>query len=158
MTAKRVSYILIVVLCVYLLIAGSQAIRLIGSGSALAMGLGFALLILPFLGLWILWREIQFGIQVEKMGRQLADEGGLLADDLPRATGGGVDRDAADAQFEQVKHQVEADPGDWRSWYRLAASYDAARDRKRARAAMYHAIDLYRGVGKGSVVDQSGNS
>ena len=33
-------------------------------------------------------------------------------------------------------------PQDWRGWYALAHAYDLAGDRKRARSAMRHAIDL----------------
>ena len=75
--------------------------------------------------------------------KQLEAEGGLPVDDLPRTEGGRVDRDAADAQFAEVQQIAQADPNDWRAWFRVAASYDAAEDRKRARAAMYHAVDLF---------------
>lgn len=54
-----------------------------------------------------------------------------------------MDRSAADALFDSRKADTEADPGDWRCWYRLAAAYHAAKDSSRARAAMRHAIKLY---------------
>jgi hypothetical protein len=41
-----------------------------------------------------------------------------------------VERDAADALFERRKAEAEATRDDWRSWFRLATSYDAARDRR----------------------------
>lgn len=132
------------VLIVYLVIAVTQSIRLIQTGEPAAIAMGLALLLLPLIGAWVLWRELQFGMYVEKMAKVLEAEGALPVDDLPRTEGGGIDQDAADAQFNVVQEQVQADPQDWRAWFRVAASYDAARDRKRARAAMYHAIDLFR--------------
>ncbi len=144
MTAKRISLILMGVLVVYLLIAASQAIRLIQTGALFAIALGLAILVLPLIGAWVLWRELQFRMYVEQMAKVLESEGALPVDDLPRAEGSAVDQEAADAAFMEVSQQTQADPGDWRAWFRVAAAYDAARDRKRARAAMYHAIDLFR--------------
>ncbi|MFA7267122.1 MAG: hypothetical protein WC054_12500 [Candidatus Nanopelagicales bacterium] len=144
MTAKRITFILMGVLVVYLVIALSQSIRLIQSGEVAAIVMGLGLLILPLIGAWILWRELAFGMQVERMAKVLEAEGALPVDDLPRTEVGGIDRDAADAAFETASRQAQADPQDWRSWFRVAASYDAARDRKRARGAMYHAISLFR--------------
>ena len=66
MTAKRLSFILIAVLIVYLLIAGSHGIRLIGTGEPVAVGFGVAILILPLIGFWVVWREIKFGSAVER--------------------------------------------------------------------------------------------
>ncbi|SOD74150.1 hypothetical protein SAMN05892883_3330 [Jatrophihabitans sp. GAS493] len=71
-------------------------------------------------------------------------EGGSGADidlaDLPRRPSGRVDRAAADEYFAQRRKEVEAHPGEWQRWYRLAEAYDLAGDRKRAREAMRHAI------------------
>jgi Flp pilus assembly protein TadD len=53
-----------------------------------------------------------------------------------------VDRDAADAWFEQRRAELEAHPDDWRHWYRLAHAYDIAGDRRRARTTMRKALDL----------------
>ncbi len=145
MTAKRISLILMGVLVVYLLIAASQAIRLIQSGVLFAIALGLVILVLPLIGAWVLGRELQFRMYVERMAKVLESEGALPIDDPPRTESGSVDQEAADAAFMEVNQQTQADPGDWRAWFRVAAAYDAARDRKRARAAMYHAIDLFLG-------------
>jgi Flp pilus assembly protein TadD len=72
------------------------------------------------------------------------DAEGVPADEIaPRLPSGRVDRNAADARFDLRRVEVEADPADWRGWYRLALAYDDAGDRRRARAAMRHAIDLF---------------
>ncbi len=61
---------------------------------------------------------------------------------MPRRASGRIEREAADAHFEVIRTEVEAAPDDWRGWYRLAQAYDLSGDRKRARAAMRHAIEL----------------
>ena len=61
---------------------------------------------------------------------------------LPRTPAGRVQRDAADALFRSVRGEVEADPDNWRGWYRLARAYDYAGDRTRARETMRTAVAL----------------
>ena len=84
MSARTTVVILVVILVFYLVIAGAQAVALIGSGELVAMGLGIGILILPLIGLWIIWRELQFGFGVQKMARQLEAEGGLPVDNCGR--------------------------------------------------------------------------
>ena len=127
----------------YVAFALWRAWLLIESGNAVAIVLGLALLGLPLLGIWVLWREVRFGFAMQQMGRLLAQEGGLPADDLPKAPSGRPERAAADTRFAERQAQVEADPEDWRAWFRLALAYDDARDRKRARKAMRQALALF---------------
>jgi Flp pilus assembly protein TadD len=58
---------------------------------------------------------------------------------------GRVDRNAADLWFDARKAELDAEPQDWRNWYRLAYAYDIAGDRKRARETMRKAVDLEAG-------------
>lgn len=143
MKARTISIIIAVVLVFYLLIAGSQAIALIRTGEPIAIVLGIGLLFIPLLGIYLVWREFQFGFRVQEMARLLEAEQGLPVDDLPRTSRGVIDQEAADDAFEVQKVRTQENPDDWRAWYRLAASYDAAGDRKRARAAMRHAYGIY---------------
>ena len=62
--------------------------------------------------------------------------------DLPRTRSGRIDRDAADALFDTVRSELEADPDNWQRWYRLARAYDYAGDRGRARETMRKAVAL----------------
>ena len=129
-----------------LLFAGLAVFSAVGFLQApqpVAKVLGVATLGIVAVGLWTLWRELRFGIMMERLGRTLAAEGGLPADDLPRSPGGRIDRTAADAQFESFRAGAEAAPQHWRSWYRLSLGYDASGDRSRARRAMRDAIRLY---------------
>lgn len=109
--------------------------------------LGAAVLVLGFIGAWFLVHEIRFGFAVERLARRLDDEGGLRHEEieaLPRSPGGRIDSAAADVLFARRKAETEAAPRDWRTWYRLAAAYGAAKDSSRARAAMRHAVQLSR--------------
>ncbi len=53
--------------------------------------------------------------------------------------------DAADELFDTVRTELEADPDNWRRWYRLARAYDYAGDRGRAREAMRKAVQMQEG-------------
>jgi hypothetical protein len=141
---RAIALLLTAALVVYFVLLTQRAVVLIGTGDAIGIGLGVGVLILPIIGAWVAWTNLRFGMRTEKMARQLADEGGLPdTSDLPRRPSGRVDRDAADAWFEQRRSEVEEAPEDWRTWYRLACAYDVAGDRRRARETMRRAIDLH---------------
>jgi hypothetical protein len=140
MTAKRVAVVLAVVFVAYAALLGWRGVLLLGTGEPVGMVLGLAVLVIPVLGAYLVWREFRFGQATERMAGELASSGGLPVDDLPRRPSGRIDRTAADAAFVRYKEEAEAAPEDWRVWFRLATAYDAAGDRKRARAAMRTAI------------------
>ncbi|GAA0615852.1 hypothetical protein HPO96_00745 [Kribbella sandramycini] len=143
MTAKRAAVVLAVVFVAYAGLLGWRGVLLIGTGDPVAVGLGVAVLVLPLLGVYLVWRELRFGTQTEALARELEAAGGLPVDDLPRRPSGRIERDAADAAFERYRAEAEAAPEDWRVWFRLSTAYDAAGDRKRARATMRRAISQY---------------
>lgn len=140
MTAKRAAVVLAVVFVAYAVLLGWRGVLLIGTRDPVAVGLGIAVLVIPVVGAYLVWREIQFGQATEGLARELEADGGLPVDDLPRRPSGRIDRSAADAAFVRYRREAEASPDDWRVWFRLATAYDAAGDRKRARAAMRTAI------------------
>jgi hypothetical protein len=143
MRARTTAIVLTAVLVVYFALLAQRAVLLIGTGTVVGIGLGVGVLVLPLIGAWIAAANLRFGVRVEKLARQLADEGRLPdTADLPRRPSGRIDRDAADAWFDERRAEVEAAPGDWRAWYRLAYGYDIAGDRRRARETMRRALDL----------------
>lgn len=139
--------LLIALMCVamlaYLVLLGRMAVAMIGSGRAAAVGLGFAVLIMPVIGLWAIAATLRSGFAHQKLAR-LIDADGMELDTsaLPRRPSGRIERHAADELFATVRTEVETDPDDWRRWYRLARAYDYAGDRRRAREAMKTAVQL----------------
>ncbi|TDO60921.1 hypothetical protein EV651_107194 [Kribbella sp. VKM Ac-2571] len=140
MKAKQTAILLAVVFVAYAVLIGWRGVLLIKVGTPVPVVLGLAVLIIPLIGAYLVWREIQFGRRTEVLARELEAAGGLPVDDLPRRPSGRVDRAAADEAFGRYKAEAEAAPDDWRVWFRLSTAYDAAGDRKRAREAMRTAI------------------
>ncbi|MEO7146747.1 MAG: hypothetical protein ABIW81_02225 [Terrimesophilobacter sp.] len=131
-------------LLLYLALVVQLAFRLIAVDEAVARGLGFALLVLPAIGLWALAAELVFGVRSERLARRLIDENRLPLQDLPRSPSGRINRAAADAVFGDFEAETRASPDAWESWYRLGMAYDACGDRRRARGAIRQAIVLGR--------------
>ncbi|OBI40593.1 hypothetical protein A5707_09265 [Mycobacterium kyorinense] len=130
-------------LLVYLALLARTAVVLIGSGRAAAVGLGVALLVLPFIGLWAMIATLRAGFAHQKLARLIAEDGMELdVSTLPRRPSGRIERQAADTLFDAVRTELRNDPDNWRRWYRLARAYDYAGDRARAREAMKKAVDL----------------
>jgi hypothetical protein len=137
---------LCVAMLVYFALLGRDAITLIASGRPAAVGLGIALLIMPVIGGWAMIATLRAGFAHQRLARLIAADGMELdTGALPRRPSGRIQRDAADALFATVRTEVEADPDDWRRWYRLARAYDYAGDRRRAREAMKTALHLQAG-------------
>lgn len=134
-------------LLLYIVMTFRQSLLMLTSGEPVNVAMGVALVLLPALGAALVARELLFGAQAERLLHRMREAGELPEDDLPRLPSGRVERAAADADFPRWKRAVEAAPGDWRAWYRLALAYDASGDRRRARAAVRRAIVLERGGG-----------
>ncbi len=137
---KAVVAVLLVAFAFYAVTIGWRGVLLVRDGRAVPVVLGVGVMLLPLVAAWAVWREVSFGLATERLAKLLDAAGGLAVDDLPRRASGRVDRAAADAAFASYRQTVEQDPEDWRAWYRLATAYDAAGDRRRARAAAREAI------------------
>ncbi|GAA1031705.1 MULTISPECIES: tetratricopeptide repeat protein [Amycolatopsis] len=143
MKARNVALLMTAALVVYLVLLADRAVALLATGTPAGIALGIGVFLLPLLGVWIVVVTWRSGMQIQRLSRQLDAEGGLPdVSDLPRRPSGRVDRDAADAWFDERRAEVEADQENWRPWYRLAYAYDIAGDRRRARATMRKAIEL----------------
>ena len=113
----------------------------------------------PFIAAWALGRELWFGVRAEQLARRLESEGGLPAPIRSRVRPSGrVLREDADAVFPAYRADVEAHPEDWRAWYRLGLAYDAAGDRRRARAAVRQAIRLETAERRALVLRRAGTA
>ena len=145
MRAKLSYAVTAAVLVFYFVLVGSRGVMLIQTGTVITVTFGIAVLILPVIGLWFLWKNTQFVRNANRLAAELDAEGGLPVDELRRTPGGRIDRDSADEVFAKRRAETEATPDDWRSWFRLAVAYHDARDTPRARKAMQRAISLHDG-------------
>ncbi|WP_221360026.1 hypothetical protein [Streptomyces beigongshangae] len=145
MSGKITYAVTAAVLVVYFVLVGTRGMMLIQHGTPLTVAFGAAVLVLPAIGVWFLWKNTRFVRQANRLAAELDAEGGLPADELRRTPSGRIDRDSADEVFARRRAETEDAPDDWRSWFRLAIAYHDARDTPRARKAMQHAITLHDG-------------
>ncbi|AQT82898.1 hypothetical protein B1R94_17645 [Mycolicibacterium litorale] len=133
-------------LIVYFVLLGRTGITLISTGTPVAIALGIGVLLLPIVGAWAMVATLRAGFAHQRLAA-LAKEDGMDLDvsDLPRTPAGRIQRDAADALFDTVRAELEADPDNWLRWYRLARAYDYAGDRGRARETMRTAVSMQAG-------------
>lgn len=143
MTTRAGAILMAMLLALYIALVGWRAVQFIQTGEPAAVGIGIALLVLPVVAAWALWREIAFGVRSQALMRRLEAEGGLDLD-LPVTPSGRLERAGADAAFPAFREAAEAEPDSWRAWLRLGLAYDAAGDRRRARSAVRRAITLER--------------
>ncbi len=129
-----------VLLVLYIVLVGQRAVAFIATGLPIGIGIGVALFVVAVIGAVLLVLELRFGFRITRLGARLEREGGAPADVVDARPSGRPTREAADALFPRFRDAVEQDPSDWRGWYRLGVVYDAAGDRKRARAAMREAL------------------
>jgi tetratricopeptide (TPR) repeat protein len=144
--AKLGAVVMAVLLAVYLALVGWRAVQFVQTGEPVAVAMGVALIVLPVLAAWAIWRELQFGVRSQRLVRRLEGEGGLDLG-MPLRPSGRPERASADDAFPAFRDAVESDPASWRAWLRLGLAYDAAGDRRRARSAVRRAIELERARG-----------
>lgn len=140
--AKIGALIMVALLAVYVSVMVSRGWILLTTPNWVTRVMGVALFVLPAIAVWAIIRELMFGAAMERLARILDSEGGLPPDNLPRTPGGRIIREAADREFDKYRAQAQADPDNWRSWFKVSCAYDASGDRKRARATMRKAIKL----------------
>lgn len=145
MRAKITYFALAAALVGYFVLAGSRGVLLIRAGTAITVTFGVAVLVLPLIGVWFLWKTTRFARRANALAAELEAEDGLPVDELKRTPSGRIDRDSADEVFARRRAETEDSPDDWRCWFRLAVAYHDARDTPRARKAMQRAIALHDG-------------
>lgn len=107
---------------VYAVLVAWRGWDFIASGEPAAVGLGLAVLLLPLLAGWLVWREVRFGFRMQELaGRiDMVDEHNL----------------------EERIEAAQAAPDDWLAWYWAGVGLLEAGDKKQARAALDHAWDV----------------
>lgn len=132
-----------VLLVLYFAFTWVRAIALLSSGEVVPILMGVALLVLPLIGAWALWRELRFGHRATALADRLEAEG-RVPEEIAAAREAGTrpDREVLDAAFDRYRAEAEAAPDQWQSWMRLGLMYDACGDRKRARASIRQSISV----------------
>lgn len=142
MKARAGVAVMAALLVLYIVLVAQRAWLLLISGQIIGVAMGVALIVLPVIAGWALWRELDFGRSAERLARRLEAEGALPSEEMDVRVSGRPDRAQADAVFPHYREDVEAHPTDWRAWFRLGLAYDGAGDRRRAREAIRRAITL----------------
>lgn len=142
MKARAGVAVMAALLVLYIVLVAQRAWLLLTSGQVIGVAMGVALVVLPVIAGWALWRELSFGRSAERLARRLEADGALPNEEMDVRVSGRPDRAQADAVFPHYREDVEAHPDDWRAWFRLGLAYDGAGDRRRAREAIRRAITL----------------
>jgi len=132
--ARRIAIILSLILSVYLFFAASRGLDLLRAEDSGVKALGLAVLILPLLGVIVVIREIRFGRTSYQMG-QTINESYLPMSDLTD--------DEKKINLDQVIARAKNELTSWQAWYSVALAYDLLNERKLAREAMRHSVELF---------------
>lgn len=144
MKTRIAALVMVGLLALYLVFAINYSFVLIGTGEPIAQAMGWALLVLPLIGLWALAAELAFIFRADRLFKILRAEGALPDEVTVRRPSGRPDPEAADRAFGRYRDEAEANPQSWRAWLRLGLAYNDSGDRRRARWATRRAIALSR--------------
>lgn len=141
-SAKLGAIVMSLLLIMYLVLVGTRAVEMIQSGVAAGVAMGSLLLVFPAIGAWLVIAELRFGLKIEALGKRIEQEGTWPQFAFELRPSGRVIRSSAEAVFDEYRLAAQAKPEDFHSWFNLGLAYDAAGDRRRARAAMRKALKL----------------
>ncbi len=145
MTSRIGVGVMVLCLLLYIVVVGQRAFLMLTTGDPIAIAIGVALVVMPLIGVWALFREMQFGFAADRLARTLTAEGRMPEPETPLTPSGRIARDDAAPVVARYAAEAEAAPEDWRSYFRLGVVQDAAGRRKDARASIREAIRLSRG-------------
>ena len=145
MKSRIAAWLMALLLVLYFVLVGWRAVQFMGTGELVGILIGIALIVLPIVGAWALWRELAFGFGSERLVKRLDAEDELPVEELTVQCDGArptAPRPPPTSRASRAPWRQH--PESWRDWFRLGLAYDAARDRRRARRAISHAIRLER--------------
>ncbi len=142
MNAKIGALVMTALTVLYVVLLGDKGFILIASGHLTGVVMGSVLLVLPAVGLVGIFFELRFGLRIERLAKSLISRGEYPEFNLDVRPSGRATRVSADAEFERFSRATQDSPETWSAWFALGMAYDAAGDRRRARAAMRRAIKL----------------
>jgi hypothetical protein len=125
----------------YIVLLGQQGYLFLIQDNLVSQIMGASILVLPLFGIWGIFRELKFGLAVEKLGKKLEGEKGWPSFEFSLRPSGRAVKAEALLEFDKFRQAADADPENWRKWFALGLIYDACGDRRRARMAMRKAIE-----------------
>lgn len=138
--AKLGAVVMSALVLIYVLLLGQQGYLFLIQDNMVSKVMGACILVLPVFGFWGIFRELRFGLKVEKLGEILENEKGWPSFEFSLLPSGRANKAEALLEFDKYREAANADPENWRKWFALGLIYDACGDRKRARMAMRKAI------------------
>ena len=141
MRAKLGALGMSVLVVFYIVLLGQQGYLFLIQDNLVSQIMGASILVLPLFGIWGIFRELKFGLAVEKLGQKLEDEKGWPSFEFSLRPSGRAVKAEALLEFDKFRQAADADPENWRKWFALGLIYDACGDRRRARMAMRKAIE-----------------
>lgn len=140
-SAKLGAVAMAALVLMYVALLGQKGYLFLLESNPVAKVIGGSILVIPIVGAWAIYRELRFGLTIEKLGRELENEGAWPRFRFGILPSGRANKAEALQEFQEYKDAALADEENWRKWFALGLVYDACGDRKRARSAMRQAIE-----------------
>jgi tetratricopeptide (TPR) repeat protein len=140
-SAKLGAVVMAALVLMYVALLGQRGYLFLLEANPVAKVIGGSILVIPFVGAWAIYRELRFGLAIEKLGKLLENEGNWPRFRFGVLPSGRANKAEALQEFQEYKDAALADEDNWRKWFALGLIYDACGDRKRARSAMRQAIE-----------------
>jgi len=140
-SAKLGAVVMAALVLMYVALLGQRGYLFLLEANPVAKVIGGSILVIPVVGAWAIYRELRFGLAIEKLGKLLENEGNWPRFRFGVLPSGRANKAEALQEFQEYKDAALADENNWRKWFALGLIYDACGDRKRARSAMRQAIE-----------------
>lgn len=140
-SAKLSAVVMAALVLMYVALLGQKGYLFLLEPNPVAKVIGGSILVIPVVGAWAIYRELRFGLAIEKLGKLLENEGNWPRFRFGVLPSGRANKAEALQEFQEYKDAALADEDNWRKWFALGLIYDACGDRKRARSAMRQAIE-----------------
>lgn len=140
-SAKLGAVVMAALVLMYVALLGQKGYLFLLEANPVAKVIGGSILVIPGVGAWAIYRELRFGLAIERLGKLLENEGNWPRFRFGVLPSGRANKAEALQEFQEYKDAALADENNWRKWFALGLIYDACGDRKRARSAMRQAIE-----------------
>ena len=144
MKAKLSATLMGLLTLVYVALLANTGFKLLTMESAIAKSMGVLILVFPVVAVWLTAMEFRFGVQLENLSKRIEVDGQWPELAFEYRPSGRATKESAALVFAECAKKVAADEGNYLNWFALGLAYDAAGDRRRARAAMRRALKLNR--------------